>query len=89
MRLVHGADDLPEQRARGRLPQPPPRPHVGVEVGVGRREEEVGARRRRDDLADGVDVRVALDAVVRRQQRLAPGITRDGLQRKRERKGDY
>ena len=75
-------DDLGEEVAGVRLLQPPPRPHVGVEVGVGRREEEVGARRRRDDLADGVDVRVALDAVVRRQQRLAPRVARDGLKGK-------
>ena len=82
---MDGRDDLREEVPGVRLLQPPPRPHVGVEVGVGRREEEVGARRRRDDLADGVDVRVALDAVVRGQQRLRPRITRDGLQRKKER----
>ena len=75
-------DDLGEEVAGVRLLQPPPRPHVGVEVGVGGREEEVGARRRRDDLADGVDVRVALNAVVRRQQRLAPRVARDGLKGK-------
>ena len=86
MGLVHRRDDLREEVPGVRLLQPPPRPHVRVEVGVGRREEEVGARRRRDDLADRVDVRVALDAVVRRQQRLATGITRDGLEGKRERK---
>ena len=73
-------DDLGEEVAGVRLLQPPPRPHVGAEVGVGRREEEVGARGRRDDLADGVDVRVALDAVVRRQQRLTPRVARDGLE---------
>ena len=78
---MHRRDDLREEVPGVRLLEPPPRAHVRVEVGVGRREEEVGARRRRDHLADRVDVRVALDAVVRGQQRLAPGIARDGLQR--------
>ena len=42
MGLMDSGDDLPEQQPRMRLPQPPFRPHIGVEVSRTRGEEEVG-----------------------------------------------
>lgn len=72
--LVAGPDgfgDLPEQPPGLGLAEPPPLPDVGVEVAVGPREDEVEVAVADEDLVEGRDSRIALEAVVSAQQVVA------------------
>ena len=73
---MDGGHDLGEEVARLGLLEPPAGPHVRVEVGRARGEDEVGLVRPHHDLVHGVDVGVAVDAVVGRKHRLLARVVR-------------
>ena len=50
---MNGPDDLPEQVPGAGLPQPPPGPHVGVEVPVAGRKHQVDVFMPDHDLLEG------------------------------------
>lgn len=77
----HWLRHLPKEPPRLGLPQPPPVPDVGVQVSVGEWEHQVGELVTQQHLVEGVDVRVAVEAVVGRQQRVS--ILGDHLQTQR------
>ena len=93
---MNGPDDLPEQVPRTRLPQPPPGPHVGVEVSVAGREHQVDVFMSHHHLLQGqrwgvwgrnvssylywVDVGMTVHSVVRRQETLTRSFATDHLE---------
>lgn len=80
---MDGTDNLLEQGAGVRLFQPPPRPHVGVQVRGAGGEDQVGSGCSHYHFTHGVDVRVAVHSIVGGEKALTARIVEDGLKWKK------
>ena len=76
---MDGLDDLSEELSGVRLFESPSHSDIRMQVGRARREQKVNEVVRHDDLADRVDVRMTVDAVMSGQQTQTRRIVRSHL----------
>ena len=78
---MYGADNLLEECAGVRFFEPPPRPHVRMEISRAGREDEIGTGCAHNHLTDGIDVGMAIHPVMGRQKALPTWVVQNGLQK--------